>query len=108
MPAYVDKRLLLAFSVYVSYWEYNMSKQKGVVLSPKDKVKIIASTKMVSGMEQTYGIETYMISDIKKNSHSTIKFSCVLKEKDGSSHQGFWASRILLGFYKKECMTKLW
>lgn len=67
-----------------------MSKRKRVVLSLQDKVKIIESIKngeSGSKLAQIYGVGTSTISDIKKNSDSIMKFTCVLEKEDGSSQR---------------------
>lgn len=64
------------------------SKRKRVVLSMRDKIKIIERLdKGVSGktLSETYGVGTSTISDIKKNRSSIINFVSVLEREDGSA-----------------------
>lgn len=67
-----------------------MSKRKRVVLSLKDKVKIIQNLnngEPGSKLAQIYGVGTSTISDIKKNSDNIMKFTCALEKEDGSTQR---------------------
>lgn len=65
-----------------------MSKRKRVVLSLGDKMKIIQGIKngeSGSKLAQIYGVGVSMISDVKTNSASLMRFTCALAKEDGSS-----------------------